>query len=160
MDVVSIYTALLGQKKLKEQFVKELREVLKRNNKSHVTPGKLSFVRYSELKSWSIREITKENELCEGDQALIDKIYHMLLIKHSDFESVIRMLHSFRNGTKAGMRVHYPEDNYKWTYKDGNPKLSTYNLPKAHFRWNWTRYVLSDESVNKITDFVDKILES
>lgn len=30
----------------------------------------------------------------------------------------------------------------------------------AHFRWDWRRYTLSKESVDKITEFVDTILES
>ena len=84
----------------------------------------------------------------------------MLLIINTDFESVIRMLYSFRNGPKAGIRVHNYEDNYEWTNKDGNEKLSTHNLPKAHFRWNWQRYTLSEESVKRITEFVDNILKS
>lgn len=53
-----------------------------------------------------------------------------------------------------------PEDNYEWTNKDGNEKYSTKNLPKAHFRWDWGRYTLSKESVDKITEFVDAILKS
>lgn len=48
----------------------------------------------------------------------------------------------------------------EWTNKDGNEKYSTKNLPKAHFRWDWRRYTLSKESVDKITEFVDTILES
>ena len=78
----------------------------------------------------------------------------------SDFESVIRMLYSFRNGPKSGIKVADPEDNYEWTNKDGNEKYSTKNLPKAHFRWDWGRYTLSKESVDKITEFVDAILKS
>ena len=74
--------------------------------------------------------------------------------------SVIRMLYSFRNGPKSGIKVADPEDNYEWTNKDGNEKYSTKNLPKAHFRWDWRRYTLSKESVDKITEFVDTILES
>lgn len=46
------------------------------------------------------------------------------------------------------------------TNKDGNEKYSTKNLPKAHFRWDWRRYTLSKESVDKITEFVDTILKS
>jgi hypothetical protein len=41
-----------------------------------------------------------------------------------------------------------------------NEKYSTKNLPKAHFRWDWGRYTLSKESVDKITEFVDAILKS
>ncbi len=158
MKVVSIYSALLGQKKLKKQFVEDLRNLLHRDNKLHMIPGKLSFVKYSELKNWSIRQIAKEGELSEEDQALVDKVHHMLLIINTDFEFVVRMLYSFRNGPKAGIRVHNYEDNYEWTNKDGNEKLSTHNLPKAHFRWNWQRYTLSEESVKRITEFVDNIL--
>lgn len=44
--------------------------------------------------------------------------------------------------------------------KDGNEKYSTKNLPKAHFRWDWRKYTLSKESVDKITEFVDTILKS
>lgn len=88
------------------------------------------------------------------------KVYHMLFDIGSDFESVIRMLYSFRNGPKSGIKVADPEDNYEWTNKDGNEKYSTKNLPKAHFRWDWRRYTLSKESVDKITEFVDTILES
>lgn len=66
------------------------------------------------------------------------------------------------NNTDSGQRliVADPEDNYEWTNKDGNEKYSTKNLPKAHFRWDWRRYTLSKESVDKITEFVDTILES
>lgn len=60
----------------------------------------------------------------------------------------------------SGIKVADPEDNYEWTNKDGNEKYSTKNLPKAHFRWDWRRYTLSKESVDKITEFVDTILES
>lgn len=70
------------------------------------------------------------------------------------------MLYSFRNGPKSGIKVADPEDNYEWTNKDGNEKYSTKNLPKAHFRWDWGRYTLSKESVDKITEFVDAILKS
>lgn len=72
----------------------------------------------------------------------------------------VRMLYSFRNGPKSGLKVADPDDNYKWTNKDGNEKYSTKNLPKAHFRWDWRRYTLSKESVDKITEFVDTILKS
>ena len=160
MKAVSIYSALLGQKKLKEQFVEDLRNLLHRDNKLRMIPGKLSFVKYSELKTWSIRQIAKEGELSEEDQALIDKVNHMLLIINTVFESVIRMLYSFRNGPKAGIRVYDYSKNYEWTNKDGNEKLSTHNLPKAHFRWNWRRCTLSEESVKRITEFVDNILKS
>lgn len=60
----------------------------------------------------------------------------------------------------SGIKVADPEDNYEWTNKDGNEKYFTKNLPKAHFRWDWRRYTLSKESVDKITEFVDTILES
>ncbi len=160
MKAVSIYSALLGQKKLKEQFVEDLRNLLHRDNKLRMIPGKLSFVKYSELRTWSIRQIAKEGELSEEDQALIDKVNHMLLTLNTDFESVIRMLYSFRRGPKAGVRVYDYDKNYKWTNKDGNEKLSTHNLPKCHFRWNWRRYTLSEESVKRITEFVDNILKS
>lgn len=122
-------------------------------------PGKLNFISYSELKDWSVRELIGE-DLKPEDRALINKVYHMLFEIHSDFESVIRMLYSFRNGPKSGLKVADPDDNYKWTNKDGNEKYSTKNLPKAHFRWDWRRYTLSKESVDKITEFVDTILKS
>lgn len=160
MKTVSIYSALLGQKKLKEQFVEDLRNLLHKDNKLRMISGKLSFVKYSELKTWSIRQIAKEGELPEEDQALVDKVNHMLLIINTDFESVIRMLYSFRKGPKAGIRVCDYDENYEWTNKDGNEKLSTHNLPKCHFRWNWKRYTLSRESVKRITEFVDNILKS
>lgn len=160
MKIASIYSALLGQKKLKEQFVEDLRNLLHKDNKLRMTSGKLSFVKYSELKTWSIRQIAKEGELSEEDQALVDKVHHMLLIKNTDFDSVVRMLYSFRNGPKAGVRVYNYDKNYEWTNKDGNEKLSTHNLPKSHFRWNWKRYTLSRESVKRITEFVDNILKS
>ncbi len=99
-------------------------------------------------------------DLEQADRALINKVYHMLFDIGSDFESVIRMLYSFRNGPKSGIKVADPEDNYEWTNKDGNEKYSTKNLPKAHFRWDWGRYTLSKESVDKITEFVDTILKS
>lgn len=121
--------------------------------------GKLNFIRYSEMKNWSVRELFGE-DLGQADRALINKVYHMLFDIGSDFESVIRMLYSFRNGPKSGIKVADPEDNYEWTNKDGNEKYSTKNLPKAHFRWDWRRYTLSKESVDKITEFVDTILES
>jgi len=109
--------------------------------------------------------LAKRNERREAfgeqaDRALINKVYHMLFDIGSDFESVIRMLYSFRNGPKSGIKVADPEDNYEWTNKDGNEKYSTKNLPKAHFRWDWGRYTLSKESVDKITEFVDAILKS
>ena len=160
MKTVSIYSDLLGQKKLKEQFVEDLRNLLHKDNKLRMISGKLSFVKYSELKNWSIRQIAKEGELSEEDQALVDKVHHMLLIINTDFESVVRMLYSFRNGPKAGIRVYDYGKNYEWTNKDGNEKPSTHNLPKSHFRWNWKRYTLSRESVKRITEFVDNILKS
>lgn len=158
MDIVSKYTALLGQQKLKESFVKDLELVLSRKN-PNIEKGKLNFIRYSEMKNWSVRELFGE-DLEQADRALINKVYHMLFDIGSDFESVIRMLYSFRNGPKSGIKVADPEDNYEWTNKDGNEKYSTKNLPKAHFRWDWRRYTLSKESVDKITEFVDTILES
>lgn len=151
-------TALLGQQKLKESFVKDLELVLSRKN-PNIEKGKLNFIRYSEMKNWSVRELFGE-DLEQADRALINKVYHMLFDIGSDFESVIRMLYSFRNGPKSGIKVADPEDNYEWTNKDGNEKYSTKNLPKAHFRWDWRRYTLSKESVDKITEFVDTILES
>lgn len=154
----SKYTALLGQQKLKESFVKDLELVLSRKN-PNIEKGKLNFIRYSEMKNWSVRELFGE-DLEQADRALINKVYHMLFDIGSDFESVIRMLYSFRNGPKSGIKVADPEDNYEWTNKDGNEKYSTKNLPKAHFRWDWRRYTLSKESVDKITEFVDTILES
>lgn len=133
-------------------------QVLSRKN-PNIEKGKLNFIRYSEMKNWSVRELFGE-DLEQADRALINKVYHMLFDIGSDFESVIRMLYSFRNGPKSGIKVADPEDNYEWTNKDGNEKYSTKNLPKAHFRWDWRRYTLSKESVDKITEFVDTILES
>ena len=140
MDIVSKYTALLGQQKLKESFVKDLELVLSRKN-PNIEKGKLNFIRYSEMKNWSVRELFGE-DLEQADRALINKVYHMLFDIGSDFESVIRMLYSFRI-TRTEMK-----------------KYSTKNLPKAHFRWDWRRYTLSKESVDKITEFVDTILKS
>lgn len=125
----------------------------------NIEKGKLNFIRYSEMKNWSVRELFGE-DLEQADRALINKVYHMLFDIGSDFESVIRMLYSFRNGPKSGIKVADPEDNYEWTNKDGNEKYSTKNIPKAHFRWDWRRYTLSKKSVDKITEFVDTILKS
>lgn len=50
MDIVSKYTALLGQQKLKESFVKDLELVLSRKN-PNIEKGKLNFIRYSEMKN-------------------------------------------------------------------------------------------------------------
>lgn len=141
-----------------EMDAKDLELVLSRKN-PNIEKGKLNFIRYSEMKNWSVRELFGE-DLEQADRALINKVYHMLFDIGSDFESVIRMLYSFRNGPKSGIKVADPEDNYEWTNKDGNEKYSTKNLPKAHFRWDWRRYTLSKESVDKITEFVDTILES
>ena len=76
------------------------------------------------MKNWSVRELFGE-DLEQADRALINKVYHMLFDIGSDFESVIRMLYSFRNGPKSGIKVADPEDNYEWTNKDGNEKYST-----------------------------------
>ncbi len=103
MDIVSKYTALLGQQKLKESFVKDLELVLSRKN-PNIEKGKLNFIRYSEMKNWSVRELFGE-DLEQADRALINKVYHMLFDIGSDFESVIRMLYSFRNGPKSGIKV-------------------------------------------------------
>lgn len=124
MDIVSKYTALLGQQKLKESFVKDLELVLSRKD-PNIEKGKLNFIRYSEMKNWSVRELFGE-DLEQADRALINKVYHMIFDIGSDFESVIRMLYSFRNGPKSGIKVADPEDNYEWTNKDGNEKYSTY----------------------------------
>lgn len=160
MYILSKYTALLGQKKLKEDFVKELSLILSKSDGYQIVPGKLTFVYFSELKDWSVRDMGNQGKLSEEDEALINKVTRMLFDINCDFESVIRMLYSFRNGPKSGIKVADPEDNYEWTNKDGNEKYSTKNLPKAHFRWNWRRYTLSKESVDKITEFVDIILKS
>lgn len=103
MDIVSKYTALLGQQKLKESFVKDLELVLSRKD-PNIEKGKLNFIRYSEMKNWSVRELFGE-DLEQADRALINKVYHMLFDIGSDFESVIRMLYSFRNGPKSGIKV-------------------------------------------------------
>lgn len=119
-----------------------------------------------EKKSFAERIANTENLKKAGIIKQYLSEYEYLLTKDmlfdigSDFESVIRMLYSFRNGPKSGIKVADPEDNYEWTNKDGNEKYSTKNLPKAHFRWDWRRYTLSKESVDKITEFVDTILES
>lgn len=157
MKAVSIYSALLEQKKLKQQFIRDLENLLKVSAKFKFDT-KFEIIRYRDLANWDIRRLGKE--LSEEDEALIDKIEYMLLIKHNDFASVIRMLWNFRKGVKSGLKVRNPEQNYKWTSKDGNEKHSTSNLPRAHFRWNYgKRYVLSPRSVKKITEFVDQILE-
>ena len=87
MDIVSKYTALLGQQKLKESFVKDLELVLSRKD-PNIEKGKLNFIRYSEMKNWSVRELFGE-DLEQADRALINKVYHMLFDIGSDFESVI-----------------------------------------------------------------------
>lgn len=112
MDIVSKYTALLGQQKLKESFVRDLELVLSRKY-PNIEKGKLNFIRYSEMKNWSVRELFGE-DLEQADRALINKVYHMLFDIGSDFESVIRMLYGFRNGPKSGIKVADPEDNYDW----------------------------------------------
>lgn len=124
MDIVSKYTALLGQQKLKESFVKDLELVLSRKD-PNMEKGKLNFIRYSEMKNWSVRELFGE-DLEQADRVLINKVYYMLFDIGSDFESVIRMLYSFRNGPKSGIKVADPEDNYEWTNKDGNEKVCAF----------------------------------
>lgn len=83
MDIVSKYTALLGQQKLKESFVKDLELVLSRKN-PNIEKGKLNFIRYSEMKNWSVRELFGE-DLEQADRALINNS-----IALSDLESQIR----------------------------------------------------------------------
>lgn len=84
--------------------------------------------------------------------------YNLLFVKKD--ESGISAIYADTEGRTFFNKVADPEDNYEWTNKDGNEKYSTKNLPKAHFGWDWRRYTLSKESVDKITEFVDTILES
>lgn len=113
MYILSKYTALLGQKKLKEDFVKELSLILSKSDGYQIVPGKLTFVYFSELKDWSVRDMGDQGKLSEEDEALINKVTHMLFDINCDFESVIRMLYSFRNGPKSGIKVADPDDNYE-----------------------------------------------
>lgn len=73
MDIVSKYTALLGQQKLKESFVRDLELVLSRKY-PNIEKGKLNFIRYSEMKNWSVRELFGE-DLEQADRALINGNY-------------------------------------------------------------------------------------
>lgn len=97
--------------------------ILSKSDGYQIVPDKLTFVYFSELKDWSVRDMGNQGKLSEEDEALINKVTHMLFDINCDFESVIRMLYSFRNGPKSGIKVADPEDNYEWTNKDGNQNI-------------------------------------
>lgn len=90
----------------------------------------------------------------------LDKVRHMIF-NRGDFLAVIQMLASFKCGPKR-LKSNYKgtDDYYEWTDKGGNSKLSHKgNLPKAHFRWNYGgRYLLTEDDVNKIYEFVKPLL--
>ena len=124
--------------------------------------------KFNELKNhFDLLNITsKENEvlnLSVTQYALINKIEHMYY-KGSGLKDIVIMLDSFKRGIKrlkTCQSSHSTHDRqYNWTEKDGNEKYSHKgNLPRGHFKWNGgTRYILSDEDLTTIADFINPII--
>jgi hypothetical protein len=92
--------------------------------------------------------------------ALADKL-NTIIIYHGDFEGAVRMLNSFKRGTKR-----LPTDKYTFgdSRKRGFWKESAHGkywfvpqLPRAHFRWNTgERYTLTVDELIKVEKFLKK----
>jgi len=152
------YKALMNPNKVKNEFLLGLilmlaPEKADYNEKSFNSKFR-GFGNTSEL--IGITDVQKE---------LIDKVKHILFYRGGMYD-VVNMLHSFSRGTKRlrtnnnNERAH--EDQYIFTCKDGNPKLSHYgNLPNAHFRWNsGERYTLSSEDLKRIELYIRPLIKS
>ena len=137
MDIVSKYTALLGQQKLKESFVKDLELVLSRKN-PNIEKGKLNFIRYSEMKNWSVRELFGE-DLEQADRALTNKVYHMLfdIDGRGNTERLVTRNPKLRNLLEDGeyipslgqlnLMAHYMDElNKAFAYVSASPLSSTW----------------------------------
>lgn len=163
MKLKNKYQTLLYSYSIKWDFINEVKQVLIDNNSSAnniaTQVGKHLFtIKYSELTTWSTRDKLHINHLSESGEALLSKLAHMAI--RYDFASMIRMLYSFRNGTK---RLSNPADytifqTYECgEHKDGQEYIKhTQNCKRAHFRWNrGGRYILSDKEVEGITKLID-----
>jgi len=104
------------------------------------------------------QELFANHKGSETIDLLVDKVENICL-NRGDFNGAIRMLKSFKNGTKRLPTYKYGFDcNAKgeWKYQDGNEKFSMGENDKpAHFRWNFgNRYTLTDKEINTIEGFL------
>ena len=95
--------------------------------------------------------------LSESGLALIQKIDYK--IEQTDFKSILRMLYSFKYGTKRLRSYYGTEKEYTWINKDGVDVCSMgTNDKQAHFRWNGgKRYLLSDKEIDLIQSLIGHV---
>jgi hypothetical protein len=112
-----------------------------------------------EIKSDFIHEFSKICISSETLIALADKVHHIIIHK-GDLQGAIRMLSSFKNGTKR-----LPTDKYNtydgqrniWKQSAHGEYLWKPQLPRAHFRWNkGERYTLTVDELIKVEKFLKK----
>lgn len=179
------YIGLLNPSKLKSEFLFDLFLVFSPEKNKNVSLRNWNYIHlhnghnvtYNDIQKGRKILIQNEDEtyrecksfeeilnLTKTQYALINKVDNMLA--KNGLLDVIVMLNSFnKKGLKRissnpfGERKH--EEQYKYTDKDGNEKLShAGNLPNAHFRWNFgERYILTEEDLNKIERFIKPLVK-
>ena len=150
------FTTILNTRRIQERFLFKLGIALT-NNVSTLSICEPLFT------ETHFHRVKRENGSCglsEASQALLDKAHTMMFYK-GNFKAVVRMLYSFRYGTKRRLHSYQLGKDHNWIDKDGNEIRSMgANDQRAHFRWNMgTRYSLTDKELEGIELFLGVIDE-
>ncbi len=150
------FTTILNTRKIQERFLFKLAIALT-NNVSAISICEPLFT------ETDFHRVKRENGSCglsEASQALLDKARTMMFHR-GNFKAVVRMLYSFRYGTKRRLHSYQLGKDHNYIDKDGNEIRSMgKNDQRAHFRWNLgTRYLLSDKELQGIESFLGGVNE-
>lgn len=112
--------------------------IMNPNNKP-VSKGKLSFINFSELDSWSVTDIMmKLYGKSKTLEILANKIQDMIYKgRGNDVKDMVAKIATGR------IKTHYKPKPIILHQDDGKRE----SLGKGHFRWNWQVYTLTDQEI-------------
>jgi len=125
----------------------DIKNNLHQLNNKKLKSGKLNFVNYKDINTWSIQNLTGNSEALE---ALGDKINYMILKgRANDIKCMIEKI------TSGRLKRHYAYYHTKYEFKDCEEHEKTIRdyIGTGHFRWNFKVYTLTDNEIEKIKNY-------
>ncbi len=114
--------------------------------KHPLTKGKLSFIMFSELTSWSVDDLNvKINGHSKTLVVLANKINYMIEMgRANDVKPMIQKI-----VTQKVKTLYHPRGK-AWSQSGGNKRES---LGKGHFRWNFGAHTLNAKEIEHLKNF-------
>lgn len=150
----NMYISLVNKKYVKMIFVTDIARILSGQNPLDININSVILEDYKFSYSHIARLRRTYKYIGESNVMLIDKLLDMLIWKGKPLCDAFEMIKSFRNGVKP---LKISRERYKMALRHEYEYVPNKNHIKGHFKYKDKPYTLSDDIVNKLTIFINRI---